>query len=58
MENLFEVGLLAQAAGEGNPIGGLIVLGILAFIGFAIFGGKKDKYQVTQVRGTSVRKVK
>ena len=58
MEKLFEVGLLAQAADEGNPVVGLIVLGVIAFIGFAIFGGKKKKYQVTNVRGTSVSEVK
>ena len=53
--------LLAQAEAptdaEGNPILGLLVLGTLAGIAFAVFGGKKkDRYAVSHA--TSVRKLK
>lgn len=52
------LGLLAQVQPEteGNPLLGLLIIGAIIWLCWAIFAPKKSKYLVTN--STSVRKVK
>lgn len=58
MTNYETLGLLAQAQTEteGNPIGGLLLIGAIVWFCWVIFSENKPKYLVSH--STSVRKVK